>query len=133
MPNLTRSLRKKPLILVADDDPRIRMIFKMKVAEAGYEVEEAEDGDVAWKKIEEMSPSAVIIDMKMPGLHGLEVIARITRSGNMMPVLVCSAYDQLKDELVIANYPMLEYFVKPVNPAKLLEALKSFVPIDPQA
>lgn len=120
----------KPTILVADDDPRIRMVFRMKIQDAGYTVLEAANGDEAWAKIESEEPNAVVMDMKMPGLHGLEVLARLTQQGGIIPALVCSAYDQLKEEFVVANYPKLRYFVKPVNPDALLQALEEFVPLE---
>jgi CheY-like chemotaxis protein len=121
--------KEKPRVLVADDDPRIRMIFRMKLQKSGYEVREAQTGDEAWSMLEEQTFAAAILDMKMPGLHGLEILARLTSKGGELPVIVCSAYDQLKDEFVVANYPNLRYFVKPVDADELLAALLELAPL----
>jgi len=101
----------------------------MKLQKAGYNVIEAHNGEAAWRAIENESPAGMVMDMKMPGLHGLEILARLTQQGSQLPVLVCSAYDQLKDEFVIKNYPCIRYFVKPVNADELVTALQEFVPI----
>jgi two-component system response regulator (stage 0 sporulation protein F) len=125
----TLKMKKDKTVLIADDDPRIRMIFRMKISGAGYNIIEAEDGDVAWEKVQNAKPDAIVMDMKMPGLHGLELLAKLTGMDKKIPVCVCSAYDQLRDEFVIANYPHLNYFVKPVDADELLVALKKMVPI----
>jgi CheY-like chemotaxis protein len=126
---LEKESTAKPIILVGDDDPRIRMIFRMKLEKAGYKVIEATDGEETWEKIESASPAATVMDMKMPGLHGLEILARLTRENSELPVVVCSAYDQLKDEFVVSSYPRLKYFVKPVNADEMVAAVKEMVPL----
>ncbi|MHC4886299.1 MAG: response regulator [Planctomycetota bacterium] len=118
---------KKRLVLVADDDPRIRMVFKMRLEKAGFEVVEAPTGDDAWRSLQESKPVAMVMDMKMPGLHGLEILAKLTSEGSTLPVCVCSAYDQLQDEFVIKNYPRLRYFVKPVKADELVTALQGLL------
>ncbi|MHC4870659.1 MAG: response regulator [Planctomycetota bacterium] len=120
----------KPRILIADDDPRIRMIFRMKIQGAGYSIIEAENGDMAWQLLNEKKPDGLVMDMKMPGLHGLEILAKLTQLPEKPPVCVCSAYDQLQDEYVIKNYPDLRYFVKPVDADELLKAVGEMVPIE---
>lgn len=120
---------KRARVLVADDDPRIRMIFRMKLQGAGYGVIEAENGDMAWEMLQQEELSALVMDMKMPGIHGLEILARLTKAERKLPVCVCSAYDQLKDEFVVSSYPNLRYFVKPVDADELLAALLEMVPV----
>lgn len=119
-----------PRILIADDDPRIRMIFRMKIQAAGYEIIEAENGDMAWELLNEKKPDGLVMDMKMPGLHGLEILAKMIQKPDKIPVCICSAYDQLKDEYVIKNYPTLKYFVKPVDAQELVKAVCEMVPIE---
>ncbi len=119
----------KPTILIADDDPRIRMIFKMKIQGAGYSIIEAENGNIAWDIINEGKLDGLVMDMKMPGLHGLEILAKMSKISSKLPVCICSAYDQLKDEFVIKNYPMIKYFVKPVDAEELVDAIKTMVPV----
>ncbi len=116
-------------VLLADDDRRIRMIFRKKLADAHYIVDEAATGEEAWDLLQENPYGALIMDMKMPGLHGLELLSRLSAEGGKMPVVVCSAYDQLKDDFVVATYPKLKFFVKPVSPNAIVEAIEEFLPI----
>jgi DNA-binding response OmpR family regulator len=65
--------------------------------------------------------------MKMPGLHGLEVLTRMVTRRLTPPVIICSAYDQLKDEYVVASYPRLRYLVKPVAAEALEVAVRELL------
>ena len=65
----------------------------------------AEDGMVAWSTIKDHTPDLVILDMKMPGYHGLEVMNRMVDAHITIPLIICSAYDQLSEEFVVATYP----------------------------
>lgn len=113
----------RPTVLLADDDKRIRMVFRLKLEEKGFNIQEASDGQEAWKRIEVGGIDAVVLDMKMPGLHGLEVLSRLADSGKGLPVVICTAYDRLDDEFVVATYPKLRYLTKPVDAGQLAETL----------
>lgn len=113
----------KPRILIADDDTRIRMVFRKRLEDNGYRVTEVSDGTAAWESLQNESFDAAILDMKMPGLHGLEVLAKLTSAGATVPVVICSAYEQLQEEFVVATYPTLRFLVKPVPMDKLLETI----------
>ena len=114
-------------VLVADDDKRIRLLYKIRLESSGYRVFEAGDGQEAWKRISAGEVDAAIIDMKMPGYHGLEILSRMTDSGALLPVVICSAYDQLAEEFVVATYPHLRYLVKPAAPEDVLAALEEVI------
>ncbi len=110
-------------VLIADDDKRIRLLYRIRLENSGYHVLEAGDGQEAWKQISSGHVDAAVIDMKMPGYHGLEILSRMVDSGILMPVVICTAYDQLADEFVVATYPHLRYLVKPAAPEQVLSAL----------
>jgi CheY-like chemotaxis protein len=118
-------------VLVADDDNRIRMVFKKRLEEAKFAVDEAASGDEAWKKIQENRFGVVVMDMKMPGLHGLELLSRLSAAEYKPAVVVCSAYEQLKDEFVVSSYPRLRFLVKPVPTEKLIAAVTELCQAEP--
>ncbi|MGH7144050.1 MAG: response regulator [Planctomycetota bacterium] len=117
----------RPVILVADDDKRVRMVHKIRLEEAGYSIVEAADGTEAWRRLQIGDITLAVLDMKMPGLHGLEVLSRLIDSNRKIPVVICSAYDQLKDEFIVATYPWLRYLVKPVTPEAMMTAVKDLL------
>ena len=114
-------------VLLADDDKRIRMIFRIKLEAAGFNVVEAADGQEAWKRLEAGGIDALVLDMKMPGLHGLEILSRLTDAGQSLPVVVCTAHDRMDDEYVVATYPKLRFLTKPVDPAQVAATVASLL------
>jgi CheY-like chemotaxis protein len=117
----------RPVVLIADDDKRIRMVFRLRMEESGLTVIECADGTEAWDRIQQGDISLAVLDMKMPGLHGLEVLSRMADKQFRIPVIVCSAYDQLKDEFIVQTYPRLRYLVKPVAPEQLVGSIKELL------
>ncbi|HHN47081.1 MAG TPA: response regulator [Planctomycetes bacterium] len=117
----------KARILVADDDQRIRFVYRTKLEENGYTVIEAENGMEAWRIIQTGEADIAILDMKMPGYHGLDILSRMADAGMSIPVVISTAYDQLADEFVVATYPRLKYLVKPIDPNELLRVVNEFV------
>ncbi|MBN1807746.1 MAG: response regulator [Planctomycetes bacterium] len=117
----------KATVLVADDDQRIRFVYRTKLEEGGYSVIEAENGMEAWRLIQTGEVNVAVLDMKMPGYHGLDVLSRMADAGMDIPVIISTAYDQLADEFVVATYPKLQYLVKPIDPNELLANIDAFV------
>jgi len=122
--------KPKPVILLADDDRRARMVFRMRLEEAGMSPIEVGTGTEAWEKIQQGGLSAAVLDMKMPGLHGLEVLSHMADKGIQLPVVVCTAYDQLEDEFVVQTHPRLKYLVKPIAPETMIRALRELLGLD---
>jgi CheY-like chemotaxis protein len=118
----------RPVVLLADDDKRIRMVFRIKLEEKGFTVIEAADGQDAWKRLDSgIVIHAVVLDMKMPGLHGLEILSRLADSGKNLPVVICTAYDHMEDEFVVATYPRLRYLTKPVDAGHLADTITNLL------
>jgi CheY-like chemotaxis protein len=117
----------RPTVLVADDDARARMMYRAKLEESGFLVVEAKDGIEAWDHIRNGVVHCAVMDMKMPGYHGLEILGRMVDANLIVPVVVVSAFDQLGNEFVVATYPMLEFLAKPASPERIVEAVNSFL------
>ena len=113
----------RPTVLIAEDDSRARMVYRLKLEEAGYNVVDAVDGNDAWQQIKSGAVSAVVLDVKMPGISGLEIIQRMQSSRNYLPVVVVTSFSDMRDEFAIQVYPKLRYLVKPVAPDKIAQAL----------
>ncbi|MFH0943662.1 MAG: response regulator, partial [Planctomycetota bacterium] len=91
---------KKPRILVADDEPNIRLLYKQELEDDGYEVILAEDGKSAICKIEQDRPDLVVLDIRMPGMDGVEVLGQILDMYRTLPVILNTAYSGYEENFM---------------------------------
>jgi CheY-like chemotaxis protein len=117
----------RQIILIADDDARTRMVYRVKLEESGFATSEATDGIEAWDQIRSGAVQCAVMDMKMPGYHGLEILSRMVDANLIIPVVVVSAFDQLQNEFVVATYPKLTFLTKPASPDQVAEAVRAFL------
>lgn len=85
-------------ILVVDDEEYIRELYRDELAEEGYRVELAEDGQEALAKMAIFRPDLVTLDVKMPGLDGIEVLRRIREKDASVPVLLVTAFGEFRQD-----------------------------------
>ena len=112
----------KKRILVCDDEESIRLLLN-ETLEEQYDIEQAADGREAVKKITKEPYDLLIIDIKMPGTHGFEAIERIRERNKKIPIIICSAYRLMKDDIVVKTSDVAAFITKPVD----LESLKAKV------
>ncbi len=85
-------------ILVVDDEANIRELYRVELAEEGYEVELAENGLEALRKLDSFGPDLVTLDVKMPGIDGIEVLRRIRQVNASLPVLLLTAFGEFRQD-----------------------------------
>src|SRR6201988_3385187 len=115
------------LVLVTDDDRAVREALERALQLAGYEVELAPDGDAALAAIERRTPDAVVLDVMMPGLDGLDVTRRLRREGNRVPVLLLTARDALGARVEGLDAGADDYLPKPFALEELLARLRALL------
>jgi len=86
-------------ILVVDDEESIRFLYKEELEEEGYIVECAGNGAEALEKLFVFRPDLISLDIKMPGMDGLEALKRIRQTERQLPIILCSAYGEYKQDL----------------------------------
>jgi DNA-binding response OmpR family regulator len=86
-------------ILVVDDEESIRLLYKEELEEDGFVVEVARDGFEALKQVPIFKPDLITLDIKMPGLNGIETLKRIRETEREIPIIMCSAYGEYKQDL----------------------------------
>ncbi len=108
-------------ILVVDDEEHIRLLYSQELKEAGHEVTTAEGGYKLLEKIDEENPDLVILDIKMPGYDGLDILQEIRNDFYDLPVILSTAYDIFKEDIrsVAADF----YVVKSFDLTKLKEKI----------
>jgi DNA-binding response OmpR family regulator len=87
-------------ILVVDDEPNIRLLYKKELRDEGYEVLLAGDAREALKTLEQVRPDLIVLDIKMPGMDGIETLGRILGRDSAIPVILNSAYSSYKDSFM---------------------------------
>ena len=85
------------MLLVVDDQPAIRHLLKEALAGEGYEVELAASGREALARVQERRPDLVLLDLKMPGMSGLETLEKMHAISPQVPVILITAYGELSD------------------------------------
>jgi len=104
----------KKKILVCDDEEPIRLLLKESLKN-DYEVQEADDGREAVRLVTTGDFDLLIIDIKMPGTHGFEAIERIRERNKKIPIIICSAYRLMQDDIVVQTSDIAAFITKPVN------------------
>jgi two-component system, OmpR family, response regulator MprA len=115
-------------ILVVDDERAVRDSLRRALELQGYEVVLASDGTEALAQLESNGqPDAVLLDVLMPGIDGLEVCRRIRQSGSEVPVLMLTARDAVGDRVAGLDAGADDYVVKPFALEELLARVRALL------
>ncbi len=114
-------------ILVVDDDRAVRDALRRALTLAGYDVQLAEDGERALEQIAQSVPDAVVLDIGLPGLDGLEVCGRVRKLGNRVPILMLTARDAVADRIDGLDAGADDYMVKPFDVEELKARLRALL------
>jgi len=108
----------EPLLLVVDDEAGILRLMKLELTAQGFRVVTASDGEKAITMAEEHRPDAILLDVMMPGLSGLEVMRKLRERSNV-PIVLVTAKDKDTDKVRGLELGADDYVVKPFNPDEL--------------
>ena len=114
-------------ILVVDDDPGVRKAVGRALTFEGYDVDEAADGAEALTLAATTPPDAIVLDVGMPRLDGLEVCRRLRADGVTLPILVLTARHQVTDRVAGLDAGADDYLVKPFALEELLARLRALL------
>ena len=114
----------KSRILVVDDEPAIRDTMRMILEYDGYEVALAGSGAEALATAERDMPDLVFLDIKMPGLDGLEVLSRLKAINDTLPVVIVSAHGSTATALEAGRLGAFRFIEKPLSNDYVLDAVR---------
>ncbi|HEY3613745.1 MAG TPA: response regulator, partial [Gaiellales bacterium] len=114
-------------ILVVDDDRSVRDALRRALTLAGYEVQMAEGGQQALTQAATAVPDAVVLDIGMPDIDGLEVCRRLRGAGNRVPILMLTARDAVADRIDGLDAGADDYLVKPFDVGELNARLRALL------
>lgn len=112
-----------PRILIVEDDEHQRLLYREEFEDEGYEVVEARDGREAMVRVQTDRPDAVVLDICMPGMDGLQTLERMHDLNRRLPVILNSAYAAYRDRFV--SWIADAYVTKSSNSAELKAAVRA--------
>lgn len=114
-------------ILVVDDDRAVRESLRRSLSFNGYSVELAHDGVEALEKIAAERPDALVLDVMMPRLDGLEVCRQLRSTGDDLPILVLTARDSVSERVAGLDAGADDYLPKPFALEELLARMRALL------
>jgi two-component system response regulator MprA len=114
-------------ILVVEDDRAVREALRRALTLGGYEAQTAEDGEQAIEMVVQNVPDAVVLDIGLPGIDGLEVCRRLRLLGNSVAILILTAREQVSDRIDGLDAGADDYLVKPFDVEEVKARLRALL------
>ena len=112
-------------VLVADDELSIRKLYQRELSREGYNVIFASNAQEAIRMAKENNPDLVILDIRMPGMDGIEAMGRILEERNEVPVVLSTAYSSYKDSFL--SWSADAYVTKSSDLTELKDTIRSLL------
>ncbi len=107
-------------VLIIDDDDQLRKSFQKLLKEEGYEVSGAASGEAGLAEVRRQPPDLVIVDMRLPGMNGLETFQQIQRIEPKLPAIVMTAYGTTETAIEATKIGAFDYILKPFDIPEML-------------
>lgn len=116
-------MANKGKILVIDDEPQVGMIFTKVLQSAGYEVVASESGEDGLNKLS-TNPDVVFLDIKLPGIDGIETLRRMRKNAPTIPVVMMTAFQTVDTAVESMRLGACDYLIKPLDNNRIKEVVK---------
>ncbi|OGR66931.1 MAG: hypothetical protein A2081_00030 [Elusimicrobia bacterium GWC2_61_19] len=113
-------------ILIVDDEPDMRLAVRNVLKLRGYDIYEAGDGPTALEMAKADRPDLVLLDMRLPGMDGIEVLEGLKKIDDTLPVVMITGYGHIQSAVDVMKLGASEYLQKPFENAQLVETVKKF-------
>ncbi|MEW4567971.1 response regulator [Tautonia sp. JC769] len=121
-------MNKTTRILVADDEPNVRLMFRTTLQVVGHDVAEAEDGEAAIAALRGSGPfDLVFLDLRMPLIDGMATLRRMRDEGLLVPVVIVTAHGSVPDAVEAMKLGAIDFIQKPVRPEELREVASQVI------
>ena len=114
-------VKRKLRLLTIDDEPRVRESIAVYFEDSGYELLEAENGQIGLDVFRREKPDIILVDLRMPEVDGLEVVATVNKESPETPVIVVSGTGVLEDAIEAVRLGAWDYVTKPIYDMTALE------------
>jgi two-component system, NtrC family, response regulator GlrR len=114
-------------ILLVDDDPDLLQLISLRLTSAGYRVRTADSGETALAVLAVARPAAVITDLKMPGIDGMQLFQAIHREHPALPVIILTAHGTIPDAVTATQRGVFGFLTKPFDSQELLQKVAAAI------
>jgi DNA-binding response OmpR family regulator len=114
-------------VLVVDDEPNVRLVFRTALESEGHRVDEAADGSAALDHLRGTPGDVVLLDLQMPGVGGMEVRRRLRDEGNDVPVVIVTAHGSIPDAVEAMKLGAVDFLSKPLTPEALRRVVSEVI------
>ncbi len=113
-----------PTVLIIDDEPAHRLMVRVVLGDAGFKVLEADNGPAGLAAVRTRPVDVILLDMRMPGLSGQEVLQRLQESGSCPPVIMLMAFGSVGNAVEAMKAGAWDYLTKPTDNDELLAVVQ---------
>jgi DNA-binding NtrC family response regulator len=110
-------------ILIVEDEPNVRLVFRMALESSDYRITVAADGEAALAWLAQEHFDVVLLDLQMPGTGGMDVLARLRERRDNTPVVIISAHDRVPNVVQAMKLGAIDFLAKPLTPDALRRAV----------
>jgi len=114
-------------VVVAEGDADTLEMYSSALRNRGFNVLQAPDGEEVLKWVDLGMAELIVLDMRLPKVHGLEVLAHLKQEHARIPVVICTAFAEMKEEFVVRSYPELALLEKPVSLEQLIQVVEEML------
>src|SRR5215467_3588086 len=122
--DVRKNAAKTPRILIVDDDPGQRSLLDSFLSSQGFDIVTATSGEQALERLRTGGFNMMISDVRMPGLTGLETLRRARQEHPILPVLLVTAYADIREAVDAMRDGALNYLAKPIDLDELLQTVR---------
>ena len=121
--------RKRPLVLVVEDDPALGDVMLTALKDDGLDAKLAHDGDEAMRDVDDLSPSVMVLDLMMPKRDGFSVLRELRADGRIshLPVIVVTAIFGMSERLYATELGAADYVTKPFELDDLISRVRALL------
>jgi DNA-binding response OmpR family regulator len=123
------SSRKRPLVLVVEDDPALGDVICTALKDDGLDCQLAHDGDEAMRDVDDLTPSVMVLDLMMPRRDGFSVLRELRADGRIthLPVIVVTAIFGMSERLYATELGAADYVTKPFDLDDLVSRVRALL------
>ncbi|PZE20344.1 response regulator transcription factor [Paenibacillus xerothermodurans] len=117
----------KKKILVVDDEPSISMLIEFNLKLVGFEVQCVYDGEAVFQAIRNFRPDVIVLDLMLPKMDGIQVCRQLRSQGNLVPIIMLTAMQDLSDKIAGLDNGADDYMTKPFSPQELISRIQAIL------